>query len=106
MYSAGHDVVACPFRRTLEQDRRLNLQKFAGGEKVADEADDLMTQGQVVSHARSTQIQVAILETQRLVYVICLVGDIEWRRLGWVEDVVMTSISPVFRFGFSNPSGR
>ena len=86
MQAAGHDKVACAFGRALEQDRRLDLQEVALRQVLADKAHDAMAQRQVLGHAGAADVQIAILEPQRLVHLVAGRADIERRVLGGVED--------------------
>ena len=54
-------------------------------EEVADELDGPMAHDQHVAHFRSTQVEVAVLESEELVYFALLV-DVEGGSLGLVQD--------------------
>ena len=90
MQAAGHHEIACAFGRALEQDRRLDLEEIAIRQVLADKAHDAVSQHQVLRHARSADIQVAILEPQHLVYFVArrVRSGCNVKRwiLGWVED--------------------
>jgi len=84
--AARHDKVARPLRRALQQDRRLDLQKVALRQKLADEAHHMMAQFQIRQHARAPQVQIAILEAQRLIHIVGVAADVERRRARGVQD--------------------
>ena len=84
--AAGHDEVACALWCALEQDRRLDLQKIACRQVLADKAHDAVTQHQVLGHAGTADIEIAVLEPQHLVHLVAGRADVERRGLGGIED--------------------
>jgi hypothetical protein len=86
LQAAGHDKVARTLRRALEQDRRLDLQKVAIREVFADEAHHAVAQRQVLRHARAADVEIAILEAQRLIHIVGRAADVKGRILGRVQD--------------------
>ena len=77
---AGDNKVARPFRRTLEQDRRLDLQEVAVGEIFANKAHKGMAQSQIAHHVGAAQIQITVFQPQRLIDLVGGVGNIK----GWI----------------------
>src|SRR6185503_12440864 len=58
------DVVACAFRRGLDQDRSFDFSKSLLGHVSTDFVENSMTQVQVCLQLRTAEIEIAILPTQ------------------------------------------
>ena len=81
-----HEEVPRAARRVLHHERRLDLEEPVGPEVVADGAGDLRARDQVLLQLGPAQIEVAVLEPQRLVG-LELVLDGEGRRVGLREHL-------------------
>jgi hypothetical protein len=79
MHAARHDVVARALRRRLDETGRLDLEKFARVEKIPHRFYDAMADPQITLETRATQIEIAILQAQRLVDVALDVNRERWR---------------------------
>ncbi len=84
--AAGHEVVAGALRRRRRDYRRLHLDEVSFAEEVADELHDTVAHHDVAAHAIAAQVQVAILEAQKLLDVL-LFGDVEGRRARGVQNL-------------------
>ena len=81
----GDQIVARALGRRLDQRRRLDLEKVAIVEVIADRFDDAVAHRQVTLHPRAAQVEIAIAQPNVLVGL--FVGrDDERRRLRAVED--------------------
>ena len=81
-----HEEVPRAARRVLHHERRLDLEEAVLAEVVARHARDLRARDQVLLQLGAAQIEVAILEAQRIVGV-DVVLDRERRRLGLREHL-------------------
>src|SRR5579863_1977848 len=75
--AAGNKVVPRTLRRTLHQYRRLNFEEISLIQVIANRFDDAMTQNHVVAHTGAAQIEIPVLETQRLIYLYSIAN---WKR--------------------------
>ena len=83
--AARNEIVPRALRRALDEDGSLDVEEAALAEEVADELDGPMAHDQHVAHFRTAQVEVAVLEPQKLVDFALLV-DVEGGSLGLVQD--------------------
>ncbi len=69
----GHEEVARPLGRGAREDRRLDVDEVALGERLAHRADDRVAQEERLLHPLAPQVEHAVLEADRLVDVDVLV---------------------------------
>ena len=86
MQTRGNDEVARAFGRGLDQQGSFDLKKLMPTEIVARKLGHARTRLQNLLHARTTQIDVAILESRLFVGALGFVGK-NRRRLGGVEQL-------------------
>ena len=84
--AAGHQEVAGALGGRLEQRRGLHLHEGAVVQRLADGKGEVGAQAQVGGHLGTTNVEVAIPETQVLAG-LDVILDLEGRRLGGVEDL-------------------
>ena len=85
LQAAGHQEIAGALRRALNQDGRLDFQKAARVQEVADVFDQPVAQDEVLLHRRAAQVEVAVAQPQTFVGA-GVISDVERRRAGGVED--------------------
>ncbi len=83
MGAAGNEEVACPLGRRFDQARRFDFEKITLVEEVPNRLDDLVADRQVVLKARAPQVEIAMLQAQRLVDV-----GLDVNGKGWDERTV------------------
>ncbi len=79
MDAAGHQIVARPFRRRRRQDGRLEFIEALRPHLLAEEADDVGAQDDVVVELLAPQIEVAVLEAHVFALVGLFVGHVDGR---------------------------
>src|ERR671924_823039 len=88
---ARHQVVACTLRGAADQDRCLDLEEALAVEEVADALDDPVPEPQVVTHHRTSEVEITVAESQLLVHGTVLV-DREGRGARPVEDLDLVRV--------------
>ena len=78
--------VARTLRRALEQHRRLDFHEFVPVHVPVDRLHDAMSQLERLGHLRPANVQVPVLQPQRLIR-LDVIHDLERRRLGLGEDL-------------------
>ena len=79
--AARHEVVARALGRRGREDRRLELVESLLPHLLAEEADDLAPEDDVVVQLFAAEIEEAVLEAHVLALVCLLVGDVDGRHL-------------------------
>ena len=90
MESARHQIVPCPFRGALDQNRGFNLDEALGIQKIADELYHAVAKDYVVPHPPTAQVEIAILEAKVLIDLYILTY-VKGRGLGGVKDFYLLS---------------
>ena len=80
MHPGGHQVVPGPFGGGLGEDGGLDLQEAILVEVVPADLHDLVAQGDGALHVRAAQVQVAVLQPDRVLH-IGVLHDLEGRGL-------------------------
>ena len=84
--AARDDEVACALGRALDQGRRLDLDEAVGVMDLADGLDHPAPEQESPLHRLTTEVEVAVLETEDLVDRGVRVVDVEGRRLRLGQD--------------------
>ena len=90
---AWHQIVSCAFRRALDQDRCLDLDKVAFVQERPDSLDYLVPEHKVLLHLRPAKVKVAVLQANRLINVAVLFIDLERRGLCSVDNCDLGSFN-------------
>ena len=88
--AARHEEVPGALRRALAEHRRLDFEESEAVEIVAHDFRHAMAQHDILLHLGTTQVEIAVFETQHLVHVE-IVLDIERRRLRLVQDAKLAA---------------
>ena len=75
-----HDKIARALRRRFEQDRRLDLDKSAVVEILADRRNSLRTHSNIVLQLRASQVEIAVFEPRVFGREILAARDLELKR--------------------------
>ena len=78
MYPARHDIVSGPFRSRFNEYRSLDFGESLLIEIVARALYDLMSESQISLHFVLSEVEISVLESQVIIYVI-VVLDIDRR---------------------------
>ena len=81
--SGRDEEVACTFRRRIGEDRRLYFDEALCIEVIARCIRDLMTRANVLVHAGTTQVEIAIFKTQ--IFVGKILIEVERQHCGFVQ---------------------
>ena len=84
---ARHDEVAGAFGRALDQGRRLDLDEAVAVVDLADRLDHPAAQEQTLLHRLAADVEVAVLEPDRLIDGCVGIVDVEGRRLRLGQDL-------------------
>ena len=86
IHTAGHDKVASPLGSGVDQYRSLNLHKTLSVEIAAHLESKLMSQFEIFTHHRASQIQIAILHTD-IITAIALLLNRKRRSKRLIDDI-------------------
>ena len=86
IHAAWNDEVTCSFRRGVHQNRCLYLQESLAVEVTAHLKRHLMAQFKILTHARTTQVQITVFHTQ-VITSVGLIFNGERRCQCRIEDI-------------------
>ncbi|MPM83130.1 hypothetical protein SDC9_130193 [bioreactor metagenome] len=86
MHAAGHEIVPRAFRRALGKNRGFDFHKVLLVKVFPRDERDLMPHEQVLLHAGTAKVEIAVLKSQQFVCT-AIVADVERRRFALAQNL-------------------